>query len=82
MQSHADDDLVAKRFACQAEARQRFTRLRPSSIELFQITLESRQAYVRECMARALSSPAATGSLKEPTKQADSSPQRSAPRQR
>ncbi len=82
MQSHADDDLVAKRSACQAEARQRIKPPRAASIDLYQITLESRQAYVRECMARAPTNPFATGSLKEPTRRADGLPQRSVPRQR
>jgi len=81
MQSHADDDLASRRSACQAEARQRIKPPRAGSVELFQITLEGRQAYIRECMARAPTNPFATGSLKNPAKQADALPQRGAPRQ-
>src|SRR3712207_4177548 len=48
----ADEDLVAKRELCQSEARQRFKPPQAGSFDLLKITIESRQAYVRDCMAR------------------------------
>ncbi len=61
----ADEDLAAKRASCQNEARERIKPPRADSVELFQITVESRQAYVRECMARAPVDPVSTGALRQ-----------------
>ena len=62
---HADEDLAAKRELCQREARQRIKPPGPVSVELFKITLESRQVYVQECMARAPMDPVSRASLRE-----------------
>ena len=61
----ADEDLAAKRASCQNEARERIKPPRADSVELFQITVESRQAYIRECMARAPVDPVSTGALRQ-----------------
>jgi hypothetical protein len=61
----ADEDLSTKRASCQMEARERIRPLRAGSIELVQITIDSRQAYVRECMGRAPADPVSTGALRE-----------------
>ncbi len=45
----ADEDLTAKRELCQTEARQRIKPPLAGSIELFRITVESRQVYVSAC---------------------------------
>jgi hypothetical protein len=61
----AGEDLTAKRSVCQAEARQRIKPPHNSSVELLQISIGSRQAYVRECMTRAPIDPVSTGALQE-----------------
>jgi len=74
----ADEDLAAKRANCHIEARERIKPPRAGSIELFQITVESRQAYVRECMARAPLDPVSTGALPDLIK-ASTGPSKTAP---
>ena len=66
-QALADGDLPANRELCQTEARQRI-KPRRSGVDLLTISYESRQAYVRQCMARLLGDPISTGSLKGPSK--------------
>ena len=78
--SYADEDLAAKRALCQAEARQRIKPPHAGPVDLFQITMESRQVYVRECMARAPAPSVSTGSVNEPKKLAPSPSGRAAPR--
>ena len=78
----ADEDLSAKRASCQMEARERIKPPRAGSVELFQITVESRQAYVRECMARAPVDPVSTGALRELIKATTRTPKAALPRQR
>jgi hypothetical protein len=78
----ADEDLAAKRASCQNEARERIKPPRAGSIELFQITVESRQAYIRECMARAPADPVSTGALRELIKATTGTSNAPFPRQR
>ena len=80
--SYADEDLAAKRGLCQTEARERIKPPHAGSVDLFQITMESRQAYVRECMARAPSPPVSTGLVNEPKKPVPSPSGHVAPRRR
>ncbi len=49
----ADEDLPAKREACQTEARQQIKPRRVLDPGLYEITVQARQNYVRKCMARA-----------------------------
>ena len=78
----ADEDLAAKRAGCQMEARELIKPPRAGSIELFQITLESRQAYIRECMARAPVDPVSTGALRQLIKATTGTSKAAPPRQR
>ena len=78
----ADEDLAAKRASCQMEARERIKPPRASSIELFQITVESRQAYIRACMARAPVDPVSTGALRQLIKATTGTSKAALPRQR
>ena len=48
----ADEDLSAKRGACQTSARQQIKARRATDPGLYEITMQARQNYVRECMAR------------------------------
>ena len=80
--SSADEDLAAKRGLCQTEARQRIKPPHAGSVDLFQITMESRQTYVRECMARAPAPSVSTGSVNEPKKLVPSPSGHVAPRRR
>jgi hypothetical protein len=74
----ADEELAAKRASCQMAARERIKPPRAGSIELFQITIERRQAFVRECMARAPLDPVGTGALPDLIK-ASTGPSKTAP---
>ena len=47
----ASEDRVGKREVCTLEARQRFKPRQARSVDLFQITIERRQAYIQACMA-------------------------------
>ena len=78
----ADEDLAAKRASCQNEARERIKPPRAGSIELFQITVESRQAYIRACMARAPVDPVSTGALRQLIKATTGTSKAAPPRQR
>ena len=78
----ADEDLAAKRASCQNEARERIKPPRAGSVELFQITVESRQAYIRECMARAPVDPVSTGALRQLIKATTGTSKAALPRQR
>ena len=78
----ADEDLSTKRASCQNEARGRIKPPRAGSIKLFQITVESRQAYIRACMARAPIDPVSTGALRQLIKATTGTSKAALPRQR
>lgn len=61
----ADETLSAKRELCQAEARQQIKPRRSNDPSLYSITLDARQAYIRECMARARAEPVTTGAVEK-----------------
>ncbi len=78
----ADEDLAAKRKLCQTEARQRIKPPGSISVELFKIAVESRQVYIRECMARAPIDRVSTASLRELIEVTSSASGSALPRQR
>ncbi len=56
--SHADEDLVAKRDICRREARARIVPVGKIAVDEYRRIVERRNAYVRQCMTRALAAPA------------------------
>ena len=57
----ADENLVAKREACHAEARQRFKPKGRVTADLSKALLAKRQAYVKDCMERPAPKPRPKG---------------------
>jgi hypothetical protein len=47
----ASEDRAGKREVCTFEARQRFKPRQARSVDLLQITIKRRQAYIQACMA-------------------------------
>jgi hypothetical protein len=47
----ASEDRAGKREVCTFEARQRFKPRQVRSVDLLQITIKRRQAYIQACMA-------------------------------
>ena len=61
----ADETLSGKRELCQTEARQQIKPRRSHDPSLYSIALDARQAYIRECMARARAEPVTTGAVEK-----------------
>jgi hypothetical protein len=59
----ADENLPAKREACQTHARQQIKAPR-KGVDLYRLVIERRQVYMRDCMARAPNEEITTGSVR------------------
>ena len=61
----ADENLPAKREACQVQARQQIKAPR-KGVDLYRLVVERRQAYLRDCMARVPHEEITTGAVPLP----------------
>ena len=60
------DDLSAQRLVCQQEARQHIKGPRRADLEIYRLSVERRQTYVRDCMETGPRDVEETGSLAVP----------------